>query len=202
MNWLSFVSSLLWPGVALTALVMFRKNLNRWIEERPQKVKVAGVLEAEWREQVDRVVEQAATARQDSLTQQVGENWPGGWTPLSIRLLDKVRDVPVLAVLEGWEEVQSELVKALSPWDTRTVVDRPNLARMLRGATAADRLPAWVEPAYHSMRNLRNLAVHSNALEPSQAFQFLGLADLVLGELRREQQNPSDVAPSKSELHE
>ncbi|OXR46704.1 hypothetical protein B7C42_01679 [Nocardia cerradoensis] len=188
MDVLSFVSSLVWPGVAVTGLVMFRKNLNRWMEERPQELKVAGVLEAKWREQADRVVEETAAAREGELPEGSDADWPGGRMPLALKLLDKVREVPVLAILEGWGEVEEELEKALVAWDPTTVRNRdgkPNLAQLIRRATTANELPGWVEHNYNAMRKLRNLAAHSMAVDPSQAFEFLSLADLVMNELRR-----------------
>ncbi|MEU2092292.1 hypothetical protein [Nocardia beijingensis] len=192
MDWLSFVSSLVWPGVALTALVMFRKNLNFWFSQRPDKIK-AGPLEAEWRTYADRAAEELESGR-DSLPPAVDGNQAGAnddrptAEPLTLQLREHARDLPALAVLEGWAIVESELTRvlqergiALIRWGNRF----PSHRELIQAAVQEEQLPQWIVPTLNSMRELRNIAAHASALSSGQAFEFLALADLVLGELKR-----------------
>ncbi|WP_280410192.1 hypothetical protein [Nocardia brasiliensis] len=192
MDWLSFVSSLVWPGVAVTALLMFRRNLNHWFSQRPDRIK-AGPLEAEWKNNADRVAEELEAGRSGLSSADGGDGRsteePAPPEPLSLQLRDRAREVPVLAVLEAWVLVEHELIQVMEERGVAFPIvrgRRPPVQVMVEIAVSEGKLPEWIPPTVESMRKLRNTAAHAASLTSAEAFEFLGLADLVLGELRRE----------------
>ncbi|MBF6144208.1 hypothetical protein [Nocardia nova] len=197
MDWLSFVSSLVWPLIVVFVLLFFGRNLKAWLGERPKKLKVGSFLEVEWNETVKSVVKSIEKAgKSDAVALEKASD--GSKTsaaalrgsvpvePLTLRLRDVAKASPDEAVNDAWNEVdrQLELVAAEYGWKNFEG-ESPAPSELVIEAVEVHYLPEWFGKTYGAMRKLRNMAVYVGGLTPDQAYEFLALADLLVSELRR-----------------
>ncbi|WP_146100781.1 hypothetical protein [Nocardia nova] len=201
MDWLSFISSLVWPGVALTGLFMFRRNLHEWFKERPDKLE-AGPIKAQWSKTVEKIAENLESdsltaAPDDERKALTSESATAPPESLALELRELARTAPQAAIISGWAELEAELLNHLRQLDVMPPAKwrPPTSSQIIRAAISAGQLPDWAASVLESMRSLRNIAAHSRhgTISTADAFEFLAMADAILVAIRRranEQQEP------------
>ncbi|MFD6355747.1 hypothetical protein [Nocardia tengchongensis] len=201
MDWLSFLSSLVWPLLGLFVLIFFRKELKLWLGKRPESLKLGGgMVDIKWGEIMDDAVQTIEQAKQpetaalepapDSSRSPVAVKVNLRGTvpvePLTLRLRDLANDYPDDAITHAWREVERQLQEVADEWDmTSARGKRIRPGEVVDLAERAGYLPKWFAETFTSMRNLRNLASHAGGVESVQAYEFLALADTLISELQR-----------------
>lgn len=187
MNILEFISSLAWPAVVAGTVFGFRKTIRSWLSERPDMLK-AGPFEAQWSTTYEETASKfEAEVREDADDSGSQGGGPGDWLGGRLGLeLREVADVaPVEAILRAWWVVEQELEGLASTVvrDESRPRRRPNDG--LHIVRAEQLVPAHTLDALHSLRRLRNVAVHGvEPISTSQALEFINLADIAIGEVR------------------
>ncbi len=210
MNWLEFVSSLVWPSVVVGTLVAFRKTIRSWARERPDRIK-AGPFEAEWNTLYEQTAQQLGAGSDQGLSGsrdphdagpppfagaapppgspppgppvQGGEPDEVGSAPLSIELRHLARASPLEAIVRAWWRVEEEVLSRVGA-TTDAVPSYGRIPELLRGLNSEGRVLTETVNALEALSRLRNLAVHNmRPVGTTEALEFLTLADLVLSGL-------------------
>jgi hypothetical protein len=164
------VSALAWPVVALAALVVLRRPLERWLRERPTRIK-AGPVELQW----DSLISKA----------QADLDQPGVPDPAALTSSAEAEDRdlylltranPPLGILEASRQVEAELRRRLSAIGVE--VPQQGLGAL---ALLADRHGLITEATQKSVAGLvvlRNLAIHApERVSAEEALEFVALAE-------------------------
>jgi hypothetical protein len=165
------VSALAWPITALAALVFLRRPLERWIRERPSRIK-AGPVELQWDSLVSKVqadLDQPGVPDPAALTSSA--------EPEDRDLYLLARANPPTAILEASRRMEAELRRRLSAIGVE--VPQQGLGAL---ALLADRHGLINEATQKSIAGLvvlRNLAAHApQRVSAEEAIEFVALADV------------------------
>jgi hypothetical protein len=164
------VSALAWPITALAALVFLRRPLERWMRERPSRIK-AGPVELQWDSLVSKVqadLDQPGVPDPAALTSSA--------EPEDRDLYLLARANPPTAILEASRRMEAELRRRLSAIGVE--VPQQGLGAL---ALLADRHGLINEATQKSIAGLvvlRNLAAHApQRVSAEEAIEFVALAD-------------------------
>ncbi|MEV5652940.1 hypothetical protein AB0L57_32215 [Nocardia sp. NPDC052254] len=198
MDWLSFVSSAFWPVAAVFALLLFRGDLKTWVKTLPKRLK-AGPVEVEWDQAVGKAVEAIEDARMREIPTETSPEEPPAETnaevdlrrsipvePLTLMLRDLANTMPDEAVVSAWRQLEMQLRRVGREWGMSDGSGRSITPRQIvKVALDTNALPEWFGETFQAMQKLRDIAVHVGGITSRQAYEFLALSDLLLGELRR-----------------
>jgi len=182
MDWLQFVSSLFssiaWPAVALTFLVMFRAELAK-IVQRLAHLKYKD-LELEF----DKVKQQAEELHLE-VRQEPAVIASPVFTSLEDQIMDAVERAPSAAILLAWSGLETAIAAAvarlaISPDSPSYRSPMHNIATLSRNG----RLSKKHERLLHEMRMLRNKIAHEQdtmlSISQDQALNYASTAiDLI-----------------------
>ena len=192
MDGLSFVASLVrslaWPAAVVTAVVVLRHPLVRWLAVPPRRVKVGpGGVEAEWSEQTARVVESLTPKQRGTGT--VPE--PGGavteasdFAREMLALVDTAS--PIAAVEASYQQVGRALVDMVEKSEPGSAAGL-NVAQLARAAHARGLISTGNLDAVEGLGVMHTMAVldtNGERLEPARAREFVALAEAVVYALR------------------
>jgi hypothetical protein len=175
MDWLQFivgmVSSVAWPVVVLTVVLMFRAQLAR-IVERLAHLKYKD-LELEF----EKVKQQAEQLQLEQEPQPPLIAPDPVFTSLEDQILDAVERAPSAAILLAWSGLETAIAAAVS----RLVIspDSPSYRSPMRNIDMLarhGRLSKSHEKLLHEMRTLRNKVAHEQdamlSISPEQALNY------------------------------
>jgi hypothetical protein len=164
------VSALAWPITALAALVFLRRPLERWMRERPSRIK-AGPVELQWDSLVSKV--------------QADLDQPGVPDPAALTSSAEPEDRdryllaranPPMAILEASRRVEAELRRRLSAIGVE--VPQQGLGALAQLADRHGLITEATQKSIGGLLVLRNLAAHApQRVSAEEALEFVALAD-------------------------
>jgi hypothetical protein len=174
MSWLEFVaelvSALAWPITVVAALVFLRRPLERWMAERPSRIK-AGPVEL----QLDSLISKV----------QADLDQPGVPDPAALTSSAEAEDRdlyllaranPPLAILEASRRVEAELRGRLSAIGVE--VPQQGLGALALLANRHRLITEATQKSVAGLVVLRNLAVHApQRVSAEEALEFVALAE-------------------------
>lgn len=188
MDWMelvaSVISSLAWPVVAATVVVLFRKQLRNALEQPLRRFKL-GPVEAEW----DKSAEQVVVAAASSGARTIAPDYES-----ELDRLKRFADItPVPAVRDSYELVHRELQRIASEASVaeQADADTPSLVKALREAEVID---DETVSAVRGLTVLRKLAAHDDgsglSVTPERAREYVSLTEATLFALSRASVRP------------
>ena len=164
------MSALAWPITALVALVFLRRPLERWLRERPSRIK-AGPVELQWDSLISKV--------------QADLDQPGIPDPTALISSTEVEDRdlyllaranPPLAILEASRRVEAELRRRLSAIGIE--VPQQGLGALALLADQHGLINEATQKSVAGLVVLRNLAAHApDRVSAEEALEFVALAE-------------------------
>jgi hypothetical protein len=185
MDGLSFVASLVrslaWPGAVVIAVVMLRRPLVGWLAVPPRRVKVGpGGVEAEWPEQVARVVESLTPKSSGADAAPEASDFAREM----LALVDAAS--PIAAVEASYQQVGwalADMVESAEPGAAAGL----NVAQLARAAHARGLINTANLDAVQGLGVMHTMAVldgNGERLEPAKAREYVALTEGVLYALR------------------
>jgi hypothetical protein len=177
MSWREFiaqlVSALAWPITVVAALVFLRRPLERWMRERPSRIK-AGPVEVEWDSVISKV--------------QADLDQPGVPDPAALTSSAETQDrdlyllaraTPPAAIVEACRRVEAELRRRLSAIGME--VPQAGLSALAQLAHRHGLINEATQRSIAGLVTLRNLAVHApDRVSAEEALEFVALAEATL----------------------
>lgn len=174
MSWMEFVTDLVsaiaWPMTTVAALVFLRRPLQRWMHERPSRIK-AGPVELQWDSVISKV--------------QADLDQPGVPDPAALTSSAEAEDRdlyllaranPPLAILKASRQVEAELRRRLSA--TGVEVPQQGLGALALLANQHGLINEATQKSVAGLVVLRNLAVHApQRVSAEEAMEFVALAE-------------------------
>lgn len=183
MDWKAFVasmtSSLTWPVVTLTAMVLFRHQI-RTLFTRFKKIG-AGGLQFELADQIDKARDQA------EIVQSEQGALPSSSTQLDPATIELVRASPAGAVLQSFKEVEALLlaIRAQLP-DNKP---HRNLNEVLGYLKGQGLITESVVSLFQRLRRTTKAVSHAaeDSLTPGETFELIGQSRLLMEVLKAAQ---------------
>ncbi|WP_147432911.1 hypothetical protein [Catellatospora citrea] len=174
----AMTSALIWPVIVLVLVLVFRGTIKSWLAERPTHLQ-AGPFSAQWERQAAKVgegIEEGASPPAVADTQPGPEIRP-------TEVIELAHASPIGAIIEKSAQIERALVDKLS---THGLISKPASMRMLAERAAKEGLITMgLFSSIVGLSDMRNLAAHGRGdITPSQAVEFVVLAEAVLTELR------------------
>ncbi len=165
----ALVSALAWPMTVVGALVFLRRPLERWMYERPSRIK-AGPVEVEWDSLISKV--------------QADLDQPGVPDPAALTssadtqdrdLYLRARATPPAAIVEAARRVEAELRRRLSAIGVEA--PQEGLGALAQLAQRHGLINEATQKSVAGLVVLRNLAVHApHRVSAVEALEFVALA--------------------------
>lgn len=192
MSWREFiaelVSALAWPITIVAALVLLRRPLERWMHERPSRIK-AGPVEVEWDSVISKV---QADLDQPGVPDPAASTSPAETQDRDLYLL--ARATPPMAIVEACRRVEVDLRRRLAAIDVE--VPQEGLNALAQLAYRHGLINEATQRSIAGLVTLRNLAVHApDRVSAEEALEFVALAEATLyaitaGHIERSRDRP------------
>ncbi|GAB4050193.1 hypothetical protein [Catellatospora paridis] len=182
MSGLEFVaamtSALIWPVIVLALVLVFRGTIKNLLAERPTRFQ-AGPVTAEWDRQAVKVGEGIDLENETPTSR--AELRPEA-RPAEV--IELAHSSPLGAIMEKSVEIERELTEKLK--SAQVEFRFPSTMRGLADIAARTGLITMgLFSSIVGLSRMRNIAAHGEIdVTPSQAVEFVVLADAVLTELR------------------
>jgi hypothetical protein len=177
MSWMEFIAALVaalaWPITVAAALILLRRPLERWLQERPSRIK-AGPVEVEWDAVISRV---QANLDQPGVPDPAALTSSAETPDRDLYLLARAN--PPLAIVEASRRVEAELRHRLSAEGVES--PQVGLSALAQLAHGLGLINTATQESVAGLVALRNLAVHApERVSAQEALEFIALTEATL----------------------
>jgi hypothetical protein len=169
----ALVAALAWPITIVIAVILLRKPLERWFQERPSRIK-AGPVEVEWDAVISRV---QANLDQPGVPDPAALTSSAETPDRDLYLLARAN--PPLAIVEASRRVEAELRHRLAA--NGVEAPQEGLSALAQLAHRLGLINAATQESVAGLVALRNLAVHApERVSAQEALEFVALTEATL----------------------
>jgi hypothetical protein len=171
----SMVSALAWPVVVGGVLLAFRRELRRWLAERPARIKM-GAFAVEWERRSAQV---AVGLAESGVPASISMN-PDLGNPTDSLATEIASSDPVEAIKAALNRIENRLRTALADVGVQGI-EQETLPRLALLAVHNDLMPPGNADSVNGVAVMANLAlVKPGKISANELTEFLALADATL----------------------